>query len=146
MQIQGVNPVRATRIQVWTALNDPEVLARCVPGVKTLTLIDESTFKLLLEIAIGPVKGKFDGKIEVLERVKPETVKLSVSAKAPTGIVNATGTVRLEENEGGTLVHWSGKPQLTGMLASLGGRLIEGVVKQQAGIFFKKLEGEALKL
>ena len=146
MQIDGVNPVRATRTQVWTALNDPEVLARCVPGVKTLTLIDANTFKMLLEIAIGPVKGKFDGKIEVLERVKPETVKLSVSAKAPTGRVNANGTVRLEENEGGTLVHWSGEPKLMGMLASLGGRLIEGVVRQQAGTFFHKLEGEAQKL
>ena len=68
MQIDGVNPVRASRIQVWTALNDPEVLARCVPGVKTVTLIDENTFKMLLEIAIGPVKSKFDSKIEILER------------------------------------------------------------------------------
>ena len=146
MQIEGVNPVRATRIQVWTALNDPEVLARCVPGVKTVTLIDENTFKMLLEIAIGPVKSKFDGKIEILERIEPDTVKLKVSAKAPTGIVNATGTVRLEEQEGGTLVHWAGEPKLMGMLATLGGRLIEGVAKQQAGIFFSKLEVEAQKL
>jgi len=146
MQIDGVNPVRATRTQVWTALNDPEVLARCVPGVKTLTLIDDNTFKMLLEISIGPVKGKFDGKIEILERQEPDTVKLSVTAKAPTGIVNATGTVRLEEQESGTLVHWSGEPKLMGMLASLGGRLIEGVAKQQATIFFGKLEGEAQKI
>ena len=109
-------------------------------------MIDENTFKMLLEIAIGPVKSKFDGKIEILERIEPYTVKLKVSAKAPTGIVNATGTVRLEEQEGGTLVHWAGEPKLMGMLATLGGRLIEGVAKQQAGIFFSKLEVEAQKL
>ena len=68
MQIDSVNPVRASRIQVWTARSDPEVLARCGPGVKTLTLIDKNTFKMLLEIAIGPVKSKFDGKIGILER------------------------------------------------------------------------------
>ena len=48
MQIDSVNPVRASRIQVWTTRSDPEVLARCVPGVRTLTLIDKNTFKMLL--------------------------------------------------------------------------------------------------
>jgi uncharacterized protein len=146
MQIEGSNPVRASRAQVWAALNSPEVLARCVPGVKTLTLEDENTFKMLLEVSVGPVKGKFDGKIEILERHEPDTVVLKISAKSPVGIVNATGTVRLEEIEDVTQVHWVGEPKLMGVLASIGGRLIEGVAKQQAEIFFGKLEVEAQKL
>lgn len=150
MQIEGSNPVRASRAQVWAALNSPEVLARCVPGVKTLTLEDENTFKMLLEVSVGPVKGKFDGKIKILERHEPDTVVLKISAKSPVGIVNATGTVRLEEEEDPsqalTQVHWVGEPKLMGVLASIGGRLIEGVAKQQAEVFFSKLEAEAQKL
>jgi uncharacterized protein len=146
MQIEGTNPVQASCSQVWAALNNPEILARCVPGVKTLTLEDENTFKMLLEVSVGPVKGKFDGKIEILERHEPNVVVLKISAKSPVGIVNATGTVRLEVTDTVTLVHWMGEPKLMGVLASIGGRLIEGVAKQQATIFFGKLEVEAQKL
>lgn len=143
MQLEGTNTIAAPREQVWAALNDPEVLARCVPGVKSLTRGEDGSLRGALELAVGPVKGTYQGKVSMSELTPPEHMTLQIEAKAPVGIVRARGEVRLEAQGDTTLVHWAGTPQLSGMLATLGGRLIGGVARQQADVFFKKLEAEA---
>jgi uncharacterized protein len=141
--VEGSHLIRAPRDRVWASLNDPIVLARCVPGVKVLEPDGEDKYRAQIELAVGPVKGKFDGKVAITEKLEPESMTLKIDAKAPVGIVTAIGRLRLEESPDGTTVHWSGEPKLAGMLASLGGRLIQGAAKQQADGFFSKLEREA---
>ena len=70
---------------------------------------------------------------------------LQIEAKAPTGMVNAVGVLTLVDQGETTLVNWSGEPKLMGMIASLAGRLIGGISKQQADVFFTNLELEAQK-
>jgi len=50
--------------------------------------------------------------------------------------------LRLEEQGGSTLVTYSGDAQVTGLVASVGHRLIGGVAKQMTADFFKALERE----
>ncbi len=142
MQLEGSNVIQAPRERVWAALNDPDVLARCVPGVKSLELVGPGSYRAALELAVGPVKGVYQGKVLLDDLVASESMTLTLEAKAPVGIVKAKGQVRLEAQGDATVVHWSGTPQLSGMLATLGGRLIGGVAKQQADVFFRKLEAE----
>lgn len=42
-----------------------------------------------------------------------------------------------------TRITWTGEPQLLGMLATVGGRLVQGAAKAQADQFFASLEREA---
>ncbi|WP_045234273.1 SRPBCC family protein [Deinococcus pimensis] len=142
MRLEGTHAIRAPREQVWAALNDPEVLARCVPGARDVERDGPDSYRARLELAVGPVKGVYQGKVKLTDLVPPESMTLSVEAKAPVGIVKAVGEVRLEERGEETLVHWAGTPQLAGTLATLGGRLIGGVAKQQADVFFGKLDAE----
>ena len=146
MQLEGSHTLQAPRAQVWAALNDPDVLARCVPGVRSLTRDGENTYKGALELAVGPVKGTYQGRVTLGDLVPPQSMSINLEAKAPVGVVRAKGNVTLEEQGDATVVRWVGTPQLAGMLATLGGRLIGGVAKQQAEVFFKKLEREAQTL
>jgi uncharacterized protein len=141
--VEGIHSIRAPRDRVWASLNDPRILARCVPGVKVLEPDGEDKYRAQIELAVGPVKGKFDGKVAITEKVMPESMTLQIDAKAPVGIVSAIGRLKLEQTPEGTNVHWSGEPKLAGMLASLGGRLIQGAAKQQADAFFTKIETES---
>jgi carbon monoxide dehydrogenase subunit G len=111
-----------------------------------LVLDGTDSYKAQVEVAIGPVKGKFDGKIAITEKLEPERLKLSVEFKSPVGIATGIGVLRLEPEVDGTRVHWAGEPQLMGMIASVGARLIGGVAKTQADLFFSKLELEAKTL
>lgn len=144
MRLEGTHAIRASREQIWAALNDPDVLARCIPGVRDVRRDGPDSYRAALELAVGPVRGVYQGKVKLTDLAPPETMTLTVEAKAPVGIVKAVGQVRLEfRGEDDTLVHWSGTPHLSGMLASLGGRLVGGVARQQADVFFGKLEHEA---
>lgn len=143
MQIQGSHHIQATRDQVWALLNDPDVLARCcAPGGAALEAEGPDQFKATVRVAVGPVKGTFQGHIRITEKTPPEAMTLTLIARSGVGGVSANGRIRLEEDDGGTRVVWSGEPQLLGMLASLGGRLLQGVAQAQAEEFFRRLEAE----
>jgi uncharacterized protein len=142
MLLEGSHFIHSPPNRVFALLTDPEVLSRCVPGVKSLVLDGTDSYKALVEVAIGPVKGKFDGKIAITEKVLDQSMTLKVEFKSPVGIANALGKLKLEPENDGTTVHWAGEPQLMGMIASVGARLIGSVAKSQADLFFSKLELE----
>ena len=145
MLVEGSNVIQAPRARVWALLQDPEVLARCVPGVQEMAPDGPDSYAAMLNVAVGPVKGKFKAKVKLSNQVPPESMTLQVEAKAPTGMVNAVGVLTLVDQGETTLVNWSGEPKLMGMIASLAGRLIGGISKQQADVFFANLELEAQK-
>ena len=61
------------------------------------------------------------------------------------GTVKASGELHLEEQDGRTVIDYTGDAQITGLIASVGHRLIGGVAKQMAQDFFKALERELTK-
>jgi len=146
LNLSGSHVIEGTPEQVWAALNDPAVLARCAPGVKTLEPEGTDQYKAAIEVAVGPVKGVFQGRISITDKVEPQTMTLKIEAKAPVGIVSAIGKITLEPTDDPdlikTLVNWEGTPQLAGMLATVGARLISGIAKSQADLFFSKLQRE----
>ena len=144
VQVEGSNVIQAARQHVWDLLQDPAVLARCVPGMQELVPDGQGGYAALMHVAVGPVKGTFKGKVKITGQVPPERMTLQVEAKSPTGVVTATGELRLSElSASSTQVDWAGEPKLMGMIASLAGRLIGGISKQQAEIFFTRLGQEA---
>ena len=144
MQVQGSHTISAPRERVWALLQNPDVLARCVPGVTEMVPSGDDSYNAVLNVAVGPVKGKFTAKVNITDRQPPQQMTLSIDAKSPTGIVTAVGTLNLLAlDDGNTQVDWAGEPKLRGMLATLAGRLIGGITQQQADLFFANLNQEA---
>ena len=143
LKLTGSHTINAPRSQVFVMLQDPAVLAKATPGVKTIERESEDTYKASLELGIGPVRGKFDGHIQVVERSEPETMTLAVQGEGGPGGVKAVGKLRLEEKAGKTIIHWEGEPQMSGRIAAVGGRLVGGVAKKLAGEFFSSVDKQA---
>jgi len=142
MKVEGTYTLPAPRDKVWAVLNDPGVLARATPGIKTLDPEGVDTYKATIEVGIGPVKGAYDGKVSITDKVPPERMTLKIEGGGRPGTIKATGELRLEEQDGKTVVAYSGDAQVTGLIASVGHRLISGVAKQMVGEFFRALEKE----
>ncbi|HEU4798692.1 MAG TPA: carbon monoxide dehydrogenase subunit G, partial [bacterium] len=123
-------------------LNDPGVLARATPGIKKLDPEGVDVYKATIEVGIGPVKGAYDGKVSITDKVPPERMTLRVEGGGKPGTIRASGELRLEERDGQTVVNYTGDAQITGLIASVGHRLIGGVAKQMAVEFFKAIERE----
>lgn len=142
MKVEGTYTLPAPRQKVWALLNDPKVLARATPGVKQLDPAGADTYKATIELGIGPVKGTYAGQVSIADKVPPERMRLVVEGGGKAGTIRASGELQLSDQGSATLVTYSGDAQVTGLIASVGHRLIGGVAKQMAVEFFKALERE----
>ncbi len=79
MQLTGEVTITAAREAVWAALNDPDVLARCIEGVETLTRVASDAgdrFEGKMNAKVGPVRATFTGQVTLTDVVQPESYVL----------------------------------------------------------------------
>ena len=139
MKITGSYTIDAPRDQVWAALNDMEVLARIVPGCERLVQTGENEYEGTVKIGIQSIKGSYSGKIRLEDIQPPHHYKLVASGRSSNGVVDGSGSVDLAEQDGKTVLTYSGDAQIGGTLASVGQRLIEGASKQMINQSLKAL-------
>ena len=146
MKITGEYTINATQFQVWTALNDIEVLARVVPGCEKLDQVGENQFEGTVKLGMAGIKGVYSGKIRLEDVDAPRYYKLVAAGKGSNGVVDAVGTVELvSQPDGRTLLKYGGEAQIGGMLASVGQRLIEGAARQLIAQSLKALEQQIMQ-
>lgn len=124
----------------WAALNDIEVLRECIPGCESLTPVADSEFEVVVVSAIGPVKAKFKGKLQLLNVVPPTSYEIHFEgAGGSAGHGKGTASVRLEPGEPGTTVlHYAANARVGGKIAQIGSRLVDMAAQKMAGDFFQK--------
>lgn len=124
---------------LWTALNDPAVLQKCIPGCKEM--IDEGgdRFRLILNLKVASVGGSFEGEISLSDKQPPQQCKVSVSGAGTLGQGSGSAMFSLETQSPGTLMRYSGEGEIGGLVAGVGQRILKGVAKHLVGQFFKAL-------
>jgi uncharacterized protein len=139
MKLAGDYSFEAGIQEVWDALFDPAVLAAVMPGCEKLELVDGS-YLGEIKVKVGPIQGKFSGKVDLSDMVEPKSYKMTVDGKGATGFVKATATIALESIGTGTKVTYDADAQVGGKIASVGQRLVETSAK---AIVKQSLEGLA---
>jgi hypothetical protein len=129
MKISGEYTFEAPQQRVWDALQDPTVLTSVLPGCERLQEVGEKQYEGELNIRVGPVQGKFQGKIEMKDLQAPNHFTLSIDGRGAPGFVNAEATVDLEPSAGGTLMRYASDAQVGGRVASVGQRLLDSSAK-----------------
>lgn len=146
MELAGTVEIAAPRAKLWAALNDPDVLARCIDGVERLVRSDGDvpTFDGEMNAKVGPVRARFAGTVRLEDIVAPERYRLVGEGKGGVaGFAKGSADVVLTEVDPAvTQLDYVVKAQVGGKLAQLGARLIEGTAKQYAEGFFAKLKAE----
>ena len=150
MEITGEYQIDAPREAVWAALNDPEMLKKCIPGCESLEKASDTQFAAKVTAAIGPVRAKFNTALSLEDLKPPESYRLVGESKAAAGFGSGSATVKLEENDGGTLLRYNADFKVGGKLAQVGSRLVLGATKKTAddffGTFSKELDPSALRV
>lgn len=129
MQIQGTHTFKAPQQVVWDALQDPTLLSMALPGGEQLEKLHENEYKAAMNVHVGPVQGKFEGKIELGDINAPTSYRMKVSGQGAPGFVNGEGHVQLEANGADTVMHYTGDVQVGGKIAGVGQRLIDSTAK-----------------
>lgn len=125
MKIAGEYLFPSRREAVWSALLDPEILARTLPGCSALERVGENQYRGVLNVAIGPVKGEFQGTL-VLSDLRPlEGYHMKLDGSGPAGFMKGEGEVRLREDGDRTLLAYDLDAQVGGRVAGVGQRLLD---------------------
>lgn len=147
MELTSTQRIARPRNEVWTALNDTEILKRCIPGCEMLERLSERELTVKVVLKIGPVKATFTGKVRFENVVEP--VSLTLSGEGSGGIAgHARGgaDVSLTEDGDGTILTYRAKADVGGRIAQLGARLIQSTSQKLAVEFFSKFEKEVSTL
>lgn len=143
MQMSGERTIAADRATVWSALNDPEVLKACIPGCQEMAKTSPTSFEAKVTQKVGPVRATFTGEVELTDIVEGESYRIQGKGKGgAAGGANGGAAVRLEEVPEGTRLAYDVDAKVTGKLAQLGSRLIDGFAKKFADDFFDRFKAQ----
>ena len=142
MKIEGTHKIDAPRDRIFSALVDPSVLQKCIPGCEQMEKTGEDQYKARLTAGVGPVKGTFTATVSLQDIIAPEHYKLVVEGKGQPGFVKGSGELNLKDADGTTEIQYTGDVNIGGLIASVGQRMIQATANMLAGRFFKSLEAE----
>ena len=141
MEFSGNQTIAASVDKVWTFLLDVNQVASCAPGFQSLEELGEAHWKAVVGVGVGSVKAKFTMDVTRPEMQEPERMVVKGRGKAPGSAVELSGDIQLtaDGNEQ-TRMDWEAKVVVSGTIASVGARLLQGVAEKLTDQFFDCLK------
>ncbi|MGI9337928.1 MAG: CoxG family protein [Gammaproteobacteria bacterium] len=137
MKFGGERLLHASPAAVFAALNDAEVLRRSIPGCESLDKISGSEMRARVKLKIGPVNAAFNGKVALSDINPPHSYTIGGGGDGgAAGSAKGEAKVQLQKRDDDTLLIYEAEVQISGKIAQLGARLMDGVAKQIAAKFF----------
>ena len=138
LEMSGEYDLPQKRELVWKALNDPEILAKCIPGCETLEKTSDTEFQATVKLTIGPVSARFKGKVKLDEIDAPNGYKITGEGEGGVaGFAKGQASVALADEGDGCKLTYNAEAATGGKIAQLGQRLIAGSAKKTADRFFE---------
>lgn len=142
MQIKDSFVIHAPRETVWNFLFDIPKLSQCVPGIESVEVVDDRTYRGKLVVRVGPIKSEFTGKVTLTEVNGPDRIAGTVEGddRSSASSVKATFTGTLTPTADGTEAAFQVDANLRGRLAQFGGPVIMATAKKLTAEFAKCLK------
>ena len=128
MRFEGTVAIAAAKDKAWAFLMDPNQVGTCGPGVESIEVIDATHFKAKAKVGVGFIKAHFTIAMEMTDLKPTDHATVKAHGQAPGSAVDATAQMDLRQGEGAgtTIMDWSADVNISGTLASVGARMIEG--------------------
>jgi hypothetical protein len=139
LKISGSYTVPVPRERAYQLLQDPVVLAQCMPGTDHLDKIADDEYEMKMKMSIASIGGLFTGKVRLTDKNPPEKFTLTVDGNGKIGFLKGEGVLTLEPAGEATDVKYEGEVQVGGTIASVGQRMIDTTAKLIIKKFFEKL-------
>jgi carbon monoxide dehydrogenase subunit G len=127
----------------YLRLQDPEVLARSMPGCEGLEKTGEDEYRMTMKMVLAALSGSFEGKVRIADQNPPTSFRLLVEGTGKIGFVRGEGLLKFTGKDSGSDVSYEGDVQVGGTMAAVGQRLIDVSAKMMIKRFFEKIAEEA---
>ena len=138
MHFTGTRDVKAPKDRVFQYVLDPNKVAACAPGFKSMEVLADDHFKPTLAVGIGAIKATFTLDV-TLEDVRPtDHAAMRGKGAAAGSAVDMRAAVDLSAvSDEVTHVDWTADVNVSGTIASVGARMMEGVAHKLTDQFFE---------
>jgi carbon monoxide dehydrogenase subunit G len=131
LEFSGSPTIAAPRERVWERLMDPKFVAQSAPGVESVDTIDATHFKVVSGFGVGSIKVRFAMVVELFDIVDRESAKMRVRGKAPGSAIDVVSSMQIDDaGSSGSQLTWSATSEVSGTVASVGARLMEGTARK----------------
>jgi uncharacterized protein len=142
MKIVGEYTIPVPQERAYLVLQDPEMLARAMPGCEALERIGNGEYHMKMKMVLASMSSLFDGKVRVTDQDPFSRFRLIVDGAGKIGFVKGDGLLTLTAVDGGTSVQYDGGVEVGGTIASVGQRLLDTTARMLIKNFFKKLTAD----
>ena len=146
MEFKGSEIIHAGQGKVFDFLTDPLNFSNGIPDIQDVKVLGPGRFQVVAKLGISMIKTSFTINFDVSETVPSSHVKLRGHGLGSNSAIDLEITVDLKGGAKETVLEWSSVATVSGMLASLGQRVLGGVadklVKEVFGNLHKALESQ----
>lgn len=127
---------------VWRVLEDPERMAKLLPGVESFAVHDADHWSAAVKVPLGMGGLKLKFAFEQVEKRPVEYAKLSAKGRGVGAIVNMETEFHLEPEGEQTAMRWVADVRVAGPIGSMGQRVFQPIVSQQVAGVLDALEAQ----
>lgn len=139
IKIQGTHTLKATREELWPHLFDPGSLLEMIPGCYQLNRISDTEYKGEMRIGLAGVSGKYSTVVRLKSVKPPEQCSFEGEISGGSGEIKGEASFSLTQTDEGTRIDYLAQGVISGALAALSPRFIEGVVKTLINLGLERL-------
>ncbi|MGH9690498.1 MAG: SRPBCC family protein [Candidatus Acidiferrales bacterium] len=139
MKISGSYTLAVPQERAYQMMQDPEILARAIPGCETLEKTGENEYRMKMKMVMASLSGSFEGKVRIADQSPPSSFRLIVDGSGRPGFIKGDGLLKLTPVGGEAEVSYEGDVHVGGTIAAIGQRLLDGTAKIIIKKFFDKL-------
>ncbi|RZS81442.1 CoxG family protein [Pigmentiphaga kullae] len=143
MIIDGTKTLAAPRARVWEALDDLDFLRRTIPDCRAISRTDDGGYRATISAGVGPIRANFE--VAFARSVQAPQERFTLTGQGSAGVAGAASgsvAVTLEDIAGGTLLGYRAETEVTGKVAQLGARMIDGAARKFSEQFFANVQRE----
>ena len=143
LAMSGSVELPATPEQVYAVLLDPDALVKVIPGCHALEQVGLNHYRADVTIGIGLVKARYAAEIRLSDLDPPHGLSLGGKGVSSLGSAEGAGQIRLEAAGSGTRLSYDYSAAVSGKVAAVGGRMLEGAAKIVLRQLFEQLGRQA---
>lgn len=128
MEIRESFVVPVPAVELWDFFQDVDRVSKCVPGLKSVTVVSPDEYKVVVQQKVGYFSATFEVTTRREEAEAPRYMRFSSVGRTVRGAVGnlrSKDRVELEVVDSGTTrVHVTSEPALGGVLGAVGHKII----------------------
>jgi uncharacterized protein len=137
MHFEGQQTIKAPIQAVWAYFMTPDKVAQCAPGFQSMEILAPDHFKPKVAVGVGAVKATFTLDVTLTDVQEPSHITMQAHGVAAGSAVDMHSAMDLvADSDTATAMRWTSDVNVSGSIASMGARLLEGTAYKLTARFF----------